>query len=302
MPRPTTEPVPDKENPDEDGNRESDHGGDGAHGEDGADSHLSAKDQQQEEDADKHIEPHGVDWRVRVEIDLLDPIREGETVVARVGECHSRGGYHAALAHEEAADNGDGQHSQRGVLRHHLDEVGCPWLAQVTVHHGRDVNHGVGDDELQRPSCDTPDAGGHDDCPGRGDIGVAAFFREMERSIVARHGPDDSDEGHQYCDSVWPVRPVLHAPDLARWEELGRGGGPAHRDWDHDNDDEERDHVHGRAVGVEFGDPTRRHARDAGVNDHHDDAEEEDLVVLRHVRRVRDGNRSEGHRAESIVD
>lgn len=35
------------------------------------------------------------------------------------------------------------------------------------------------------------------------------------RHTIARHGPDDSDEGHENGDSIWPIRPILDRPNLA---------------------------------------------------------------------------------------
>ena len=70
---------------------------------------------------------------------------------------------------------------------------------------------------------------------------------------------------------------------------------PVRRRGDHDDDDEEREDVEGGADGIEVGDPARRHAADAAVDQHDERREEEDLVGLGHVGGVRDGGGGEDH-------
>ena len=112
----------------------------------------------------------------------------------------------------------------------------------------------------------------------------------MEGCVIAGHGPDDGDEGHEDCDARWEVGSLVDgAPDGGGVGEAGEallgtiGGG-----WDDDDDDDEGDDVEGAAVGVEGCDPAGRHAGNAAVDKHDEGCEEEDLVVLRDIGWVGD--------------
>jgi len=70
-------------------------------------------------------------------------------------------------------------------LRHHLQEVGRPGLAEVGGEDGGDVDHGVGGDELEDPAEDAAEGRGHYDGARGGDVGVGAFFGEVEGGVVA---------------------------------------------------------------------------------------------------------------------
>ena len=104
-------------------------------------------------------------------------------------ECHARCGDHAALAHGEAGNDGEGEHGDDDLLRQDVVEVGREGLAQIALEHRRDVHDCVGDDELQEPAERAAHCGSEEDGAGRGDVGVAAFFCEVEGRVIAAHCP-----------------------------------------------------------------------------------------------------------------
>ena len=107
VPGPATEAVADKEGADGDWDGEGDEGADGADAEDGAGGDGAGEHEQGDDDADAGVEPDGVDGRPGAAVDALPDARERENVVAGVGVRDARGGHHEALAHAEAADDGE---------------------------------------------------------------------------------------------------------------------------------------------------------------------------------------------------
>jgi len=184
MPGTATEAVANEEGLNEDGDGEGDIGGDGTDREDSANGDTASEDQEQQADPDARVEPDGIDWCVCVLVDSLDPPGAGETSIASIGECDSRGGNHTPLAHRVGAHNCQAENCQSDLLRHDLNEIRSPWLAEVRTKDGRNIYHGVGNDQLQCPTGQTAYTGSHHDSSGRSDGGVAALFAEMEWSIV----------------------------------------------------------------------------------------------------------------------
>lgn len=160
MPGSTTEAVPDEEGADGDGDGESDKGGDGGDTEDCADGDGAGEDEEGEEDADDGVEPDGVDGRLGPCINLLNDPRERKDVVTCIGVSDARGSDHAALAHAEGADDCERQDGEGGALRHHLEKVGGPWLAEGGGEDGVDVEDGVGGYELEEPAEEAAEGGG----------------------------------------------------------------------------------------------------------------------------------------------
>ena len=173
-----------------------------------------------------------------------------------------------------------------------MEEVGSPGLAKVGVEDVVDVDDGVGCNELEEPAKEAAEARSHDDGAGGRDAGVGAFFREMKWGVIAGHGPDHRDEGHDDCNTVRKVGAVVKvAPNSAgfgeTWEALI---WPVGGSGDNDDDNNEGDDVEARTVGVERGDPARGHRGDDAVDDHNQSRQEEDLIVLRDVIRIGDGD------------
>lgn len=108
MPRSATEPVTNEKDADEDRDGERNHGSDSAHREDGANGDFAAKDEKQNAAPDGGVEPHGVDGRLGLLVNALDPRGERKAVIARVRKRHTGGSNHAPLSHEKPADDGDG--------------------------------------------------------------------------------------------------------------------------------------------------------------------------------------------------
>ena len=79
--------------------------------------------------------------------------------------------------------------------------------------------------------------GSHDNGPWRCDIGIAAFFREMERRIIAGHGPDRGEKAHDRGPSNRPFRSVRKLrPDIVTIVGLG-AVDRSHRKPDHEDED-----------------------------------------------------------------
>lgn len=177
-------------------------------------------------------------------------------------------------------------------------------MTQVRAQDGVNVDDGVGDDELEEPAHQPAKGRGHDDSARAGDVGVAALLGQVEWRIVARHGPDDGDEGHEDRDAVGEVGAHVEvAPDRAALGEAretlvrsSRGCG------DGDDDNNQGDDVERAPVRVERGDPPRRHGRNHGVDDHEERRKKKNLIVGRHVGRVVDGSGREDHGRECVVD
>ena len=227
MPRTSPEPIADEKRSNSDWDRESDESGNGGDAEDGANRDDTAKYQQCQTDADDGVEPHGVDGSLCVLIDLFPDAGEREAVITGVSVRDSTGSHHAALTHAEAADNGYAEDSEGGLFGHDLKEVCRPWLAERGAKHAADINHSIRSDELEEPPKEPAEARGHDDSARRGNAGVTTFFRQVEGGVVAGHGPDDGDEGHEDGNAWWEFGPWVNgAPNFGRrreaWQALFR--------------------------------------------------------------------------------
>lgn len=152
VPGSATEAFAHEKGPDGDGDREGNKGRDGPDGEDGPDGHLARKDQQGGGHADGHVEPDRVHGRAGVAVDAGPVSRQRETAVTGVREGDSRGRHHAALAHGEGTNDGQGQNGQSGVARHALKEICGPRLTQVRIDHVVDVDHRVCHHQLEEPT------------------------------------------------------------------------------------------------------------------------------------------------------
>ena len=180
--------------------------------------------------------------------------------------------------HGEGGDDGECKNREGCILGHDLQKVASPRLAQIAVKDCVDVDHGVGNDDLQEPAEQPADAAGEDYGAGRGDVCVRAFFAEVEGRVVAAmdgggmsvvggfgqgregvsgktapHCPDYGNEGHKEGEAVREIRACIEvAPHLFRgsklWKPLFFSVCPS---WDHDDDNEECDDVEGRPYGVE---------------------------------------------------
>ena len=101
-----------------------------------------------------------------------------------------------------------------------MEEVGGPGLAKVGVEDVVDVDDGVGGNELEEPAEEAAEARSHDDCARGCDAGVGALFGQMEWGVIAGHGPDHRDEGHDDCDTIRKVCTIVKvAPDGAGFGE-----------------------------------------------------------------------------------
>lgn len=176
MPGTPTEPVADEKRSNSDWDRKSDERGNGGNTEDGTNRNHAAEDEERQTDANESIEPHSVDWSLRVLVDPLPNAGEREAVVTGVRVRDPTSSHHAALAHAKAADDGDAEDGEGRLLRHDLKEVGSPWLAERGVNDGADVNDSIRGDELQEPAEKPAETGGHNNGAWRGDVGVAAFL------------------------------------------------------------------------------------------------------------------------------
>ncbi|EDN95529.1 hypothetical protein SS1G_11407 [Sclerotinia sclerotiorum 1980 UF-70] len=255
MPWSRSKPVPDKEYSNEDRDGESNVGCDSADGEDRANSYCSAEDQQQEKAAYDCIEPHSVDWSISILINFLDPPRTRKAIISGISKSHTGGGHHASLAHEECAHDSDGKNSERNLLWHHLNEIRCPWLPERGIKNFGYIDDSISNNKLQSPSHKTSNPTSQDDSSWSCDVGVATLLREMERSIVSRHRPNDGDKRHQDRDSVWPISAILNGPDLLRRKEFRCCGSPGNRRWNHDDYHQQSYHIQCRSKRVELRNP-----------------------------------------------
>ena len=267
-------------------------------------SQMASKNQQQTQNANRAIEPHGINRRFRPWIHRPPPPTHRKAIIPSIRKRHPTRCNHAALAHEKAGDDGQREHGQYGLLRHALYEVGGERLAQRRLERGADVDDSVCDYELEEPAKGTPDGGCEHDGARRGDVRIRTLLGQMKGRIVAAHGPDDADEAHQDGDPLWEARTFVDgAPDLPTGAEpreaavlaIGACG-------DEDDDGDEGEEVEGRACGVDLGEPAcgeRGHGR---VDDHEEDGEEEGLVVCRGVAWVLDRDGGERHGGYAVVD
>lgn len=131
MPWPAAEAVANEECLDENWDRECDICSNSSDTEDGTDGHSSAEDEEQKSNTNGSIEPHCVDGGVSVLVNALDPPRHRETSITSIGERDSGSSNHAALAHEETADDGKAEDCESDFLGHDLHKVGSPWLAEI---------------------------------------------------------------------------------------------------------------------------------------------------------------------------
>lgn len=157
-------------------------------------------------------------------------------------------------------------------------------MSKIRVKHIVDVDDGVRHHQLQEPPHQSTNSRREHDGSRAGDIGVAAFLRQVEWCVVAGHRPDYGDEAHKNRHAIGEIRAFVEiAPDCAA---LGKSRQPlrssvrGRRNRD-DRDDQSND-VEGATVRVECGNPPRWHRRDACMNDHDQGGEEEHLVVLWH--------------------
>ena len=149
---------------------------------------------------------------------LIDPLPDAgkrEAIITSVGVCNSAGSDHAALAHAEATDDSKAEYGEGGLLWHNLEEVCGPWLTKIRVKDGADIDHGICSDELEEPAEEPAEARGHDNGPGRGDASVTTLFGQVKGRVIAGHGPDDGNKGHEDGDAGWEVGArVYGTPDF----------------------------------------------------------------------------------------
>ncbi|KAI2081184.1 hypothetical protein LOZ36_006280 [Ophidiomyces ophidiicola] len=239
-PRAGPELLLDDEHADGNGDRKGDERGDGADGEQGAHGQLAGEDQQRRQNADGAVDPHCVHGRRRALVDLLPDVRIREAAVARVRVRDSRRGDHAAVAHREAADDGQRENGHGEFPGHHLEEERRPGLRQVRLHHLPDVLDRVCYRHLQKPARNAAKRRREHDGSGRRNVGVGAFFCEMEGGIVSGHGPNHADERHEDGYPVWIGGPLVHfLPDVCRRVEPWGICGPS-RDSYKDSDEGEK--------------------------------------------------------------
>lgn len=216
MPGTTAETVADEECTDEDRNSEGSERANGADGEDGTDSQGAAEHEQSQSNSDNGVHPDSVDRCLGRLVDASPEAREGEAAVASVGESHTRCSNHAALTHEEAADDCEHEDGDSDFLGKTLKEVCGPGLAQVAVNSASDIDDGVGCHQVECEAADAAEGRGHDDSARSRDVGVGAFFGQVEGCVIAGHSPDDADEGHEDRDAVGPFSLIGDlAPDFS---------------------------------------------------------------------------------------
>ena len=252
---------------------------------------------------------------------MLPVFRKRKAVIARVGERHARSGNHAALAHGEAGDDGEGEDGEDDFVRQDLDQVGGEGLAKVAVECLGDVDDGIGYDELEEPAEGAADGAGEEDGARAGDVGVAAFFCQVEGAVVTGHGPDyawysvslarlrlgmmePTDEGHQNANTGWEISALIYvAPDFSVGRELRQPiRCPIAGRRDDDNDHDKRNDIE-RATGtIDASNPPRRERGHATMNDHDQNRQQERLVVRRDVAWILDATTCENHGRRPVVD
>ena len=286
MPRPSAESTADEKCTNSDWDGESDKGGNGGNAKNGTDGDDATKYQQCQADADDGVKPDSVDGSLSMLVDPLPDAGKRKAIITGVCVCDSTSSHHAALPHAVAANDGETEDCEGGLLWHNLEEVCGPWLAEIRVDHGADIDHGICSDKLEEPTEEPTEARCHDDSAGRGDAGIAAFFRQMKRGVVARHGPNDGNEGHEDGHTRREVGARINGtPDVRgfgeAWQILICPVGVCRDKYD---DNDESDDVEGASVRVEVSYPAGGHARDDTVAEHDQGGKQEDLVVLRRVR------------------
>ena len=216
---------------------------------------------------------------------LVDPLPDAgkwKAIITGVGVGHATRSNHAALTHAEATNDGKAEDGEGGLLGHDLKKVCGPGLAEIRVQDSCDIDHGICSDKLKEPAKEPAKARGHDDGARGGDVGITAFFRQMEWSVVARHGPDDGNKGHEDGDAGWEVRSWINGtPDVCRCGEARQTlirSVCVCRDEDHDDD--KGNDVEGASVRIEGGDPSSGHAGDAAVNEHDQSRKKPNVPVL----------------------
>ena len=70
-------------------------------------------------------------------------------------------------------------------MGHNLQEVGRPRLTEIRLQDKVNINDSISDNDLEEPAKKTTNTASQNDGPWRCDIGVGAFFTEMERSVIA---------------------------------------------------------------------------------------------------------------------
>ncbi len=304
MPRPRSEPVPDEEDADEDGDGEGDESSQGGDGENGADGDRTPEDEERHTDADDRVEPDSVDGRLRASVDSLPDRTPWKTAVSSVSVGDTGSGNHGSLAHGITTHDGKRQDRGRRLLRHHLQEVSCPRLADIRSDDRGYVDDGIRDHQLQEPAKDASDGGCKHDGSRRGDVCVRALFAEMERGVVSAHRPDDSDEAHEDGDACREARSVIYvAPNVTGRIEsrvtLLHSVGSC---WNHDDDDNEGNDIECRSDGVELRDPLGRHATDTPMTEHDKHRRKEEMPGLWNVGLVVHRRGGQHHGGQRIVD
>lgn len=86
-----------------------------------------------------------------------------------------------------------------------------------------------------------------------------------DRDTNLPHCPDDGDKGHQQCNAIGVVSPLVEIPpDNARWGKFGETlVFSVGRCGNHDDNDDQGDDVERRPIRIERRNPFSRHAADA---------------------------------------
>lgn len=185
-----------------------------------------------------------------------------------------------------------------------MDKISSKGLAEVGFEAARDIDYGVSNDKLEEPAKDATDSRGHEDGPRSGNVGIAAFLCKMERRVVARHCPDDTNKGHEDADAAREIGTLVDVtPDFRRGREaretliLAVGSS-----WDENNDDDQGNDVECRSNTVDARNPFGGQRSHAAMDHHDEDGEKEDLIVLRSVVWIDNGGRSQGHGSGAVID
>ncbi|GAV30047.1 hypothetical protein PMKS-003553 [Pichia membranifaciens] len=138
---------------------------------------------------------------------------------------------------------------------------------------GPDKRNGLGPGPNKAEN--STDTCGHEDGPWGGYLGVGALLGNVERDVKSGHGPDDSKEGHQHTDSVWPVGEVVDSPCLSVVVELRETEVcSVVACQDDDPGDEQEDHVQDGGAGVDACDPSCWTRGDASTGEGDGDGEQ----------------------------